>query len=388
MRSRLARPALVLLAGSTAAISACGEDPRDPLAGVRPPRLPATEGSAHHFGLRPVARGLVRPTWVGTAPGKPRALWALEQSGRVVRIEGRKRRTVIDLRGEVKVGAEQGLLAAAFHPDFARNRRLVVHFTNRGGDNRVIEFRLARRRGEKPARRLLLAERHPEENHNGGTVAFGPDGKLYLGLGDGGGAFDRRRDAQDPRSRLGKILFADVDAPGPPGWRVLVVGVRNPWRFSFDPGLNEMWIGDVGQDAAEEIDRIRVEPDERPKNLGWGPFEGTTRVRRGGDRLQRGELVWPVAAYRHRRGRCSVTGGLVYRGSEVPALAGRYVFGDFCSGELWSLRPKPGEGAEDLRLEQVRVPQLTHIGPDEQGELLMASSSGTLYRARRTRAER
>ncbi|MDQ3719608.1 MAG: PQQ-dependent sugar dehydrogenase, partial [Actinomycetota bacterium] len=355
--------------------------PGDPLARVRPPRLPDVEGRSHRFDLRPLARGLVRPTWVGTAPGQPGALWALEQSGRVVRIEGGRRRTVIDLRDEVKVGAERGLLAAAFHPDFARNRRLVLHFTNRRGDTRVIELGLPRRRGREPTRRLLLAERQPEENHNGGTVAFGPDGRLYLALGDGGGAFDPRRNAQDPRSRLGKILYADTDAPGPPRWRVLVLGLRNPWRFSFDAGLNEMWIGDVGQDAAEEIDRIQVEPDEPPKNLGWGPFEGTTRVRRGGHRLQRGELVWPVAAYRHRRGRCSVTAGLVYRGSALPALAGRYVYGDFCTGELWSLRPKPGKGAEDLRIERARVPQLTHIGADGKGELVMASSSGTVYRA-------
>lgn len=383
MRAHLPRTALVLLAATAAVTSACGEQraPDDPLAGVRPPRLAETQGRSHRFGVRPIARGLVRPTWVGTAPGQPGALWALEQSGRVVRIEGRRRRTVIDLRGEVKVGAEQGLLAAAFHPDFARNRRLVLHFTNRRQDTRVIELRLPRRRAAKAARRLLLAERQPEENHNGGTVAFGPDGKLYLGMGDGGGAFDPRRDAQDPRSRLGKILFADVDTPGPPRWRALVLGLRNPWRFTFDPPLNEMWIGDVGQDAAEEIDRLPVEPDERPKNLGWGPFEGTTRISRGGRRLQRGELVWPVAAYPHRRGRCSVTGGLVYRGSRVPALAGRYVFGDFCSGELWSLKPKPGRGAEDLRLERAKVPQLTHIGADERGELLLASSSGTIYRA-------
>ena len=372
--------ALALLA----AAAGCGEQPRprDRLLELSSPRLPAPEGGARHFGLRAVTRGLVRPTWVSTAPGDPHTLWVLEQSGRVVRVRGRRRHTVIDLRGEVKVGAEQGLLAAAFHPDFARNRRLVLHFTNRRGDNRVVEFRLPRRTEAEPSRRLLLAERQPEENHNGGTVTFGPDGRLYLGLGDGGGAFDPRRNAQDPRSRLGKILYADVDAPGRPRWRVLVMGLRNPWRFSFDAGLNEMWIGDVGQDAAEEIDRIQVEPDEPPKNLGWSPFEGTTRVRRGGDRLHRGELVWPVAAYRHGRGRCSVTAGLVYRGSEVPALAGRYVFGDFCSGELWSLRPKPGKGAEDLRVERAKVPQLTHIGADERGELLMASASGTIYRAR------
>jgi glucose/arabinose dehydrogenase len=384
VNGHLVRVSLVLaLACPAAALSSCGEDPRpvDPLAGVKAPRLPAVAGEARSFDVRPVARGLVRPTWVGAAPGDPRALWVLEQSGRVVRIVAGRRKTLIDLRGEVRVGAEQGLLAGAFHPDFVRNRRLVLHFTNRRGDTRVVEFRLPRA-GGRPRRRLLLAERQPEENHNGGTVVFGPDGDLYLGLGDGGGAFDPRRHAQNPRSRLGKILRADVDTARRPRWRPVVMGLRNPWRFSFDIALNELWIGDVGQDAAEEIDRVALELDEPPKNLGWGPFEGTVRVRRGGDRLHRpGELVWPVTAYRHTRGRCSVTAGLVYRGSAIPALAGRYVFGDFCSGELWTLKPKPGKGAADLRSERAKVPQLTHIGADERGELLLAASSGVVYRA-------
>ena len=160
------------------------------------------------------------------------------------------------------------------------------------------------------------------------------------------------------------------------------MGLRNPWRFSVDAALNEMWIGDVGQDAAEEVNRIQLEPDEPPKNLGWSPFEGTTRVSKGGSRLDRkGNLVWPVFAYRHERGRCSVTGGVVYRGSRVPKLAGRYVFGDFCSGELWTLKPKPGGGAEDVRREKEKVLQLSHIGTDGRGELVLAASDGMVHRA-------
>ncbi len=376
----------LLLAPAVAAclgLSACGQDdpPRDPLAGVKPPRLPAAGGKSEIVRLDTVARGFVRPTWVGAAPGDDRALWVLEQPGRVVRVVGGRRSTVLDVRKETKVGAEQGLLAAAFHPDFARNRRLVLHWTNRRGDTRVVEFRLPRA-GGKPRRRLLLAEKQPEENHNGGTVLFGPDGRLYLGLGDGGGAFDPHRNAQDRRERLGKILTADIDAPGRPRWTPLVMGLRNPWRFSVDVALNEMWIGDVGQDAAEEVNRIQLEPDEPPKNLGWSPFEGTTRVGKGGSHLDRkGNLVWPAFAYRHRRGRCSVTGGVVYRGSRVPRLAGRYVFGDFCSGEVWTLKAKPAGGVEDVRRERANVPQLSHIGTDARGELLFVSSAGSISRA-------
>ena len=381
MRTR--RLLLALAVVACVGLSACGQDdpPGDPLAGVKPPRLPAVAGKAETVRLDPVARGLVRPTWAGAAPGDERALWVLEQPGRLVRVVGGRRSTVLDVSKETKVGAEQGLLAAAFHPDFARNRRLVLHWTNRRGDTRVVEFRLPRRSGT-PRRRLLLSEKQPEENHNGGTVLFGPDGRLYLGLGDGGGAFDPHRNAQDPRERLGKILTADIDAPGTPRWIPLVMGLRNPWRFTVDVALNEMWIGDVGQDAAEEVNRIQLEPDEPPKNLGWSPFEGTTRVKKGGSRLNRnGNLVWPVFAYRHERGRCSVTGGVVYRGSRVPELAGRYVFGDFCSGELWSLEPRPGGGALDVRRERANVPQLSHIGTDAHGELVFVSSAGSILRA-------
>ena len=215
----------------------------------------------------------------------------------------------------------------------------------------------------------------PEENHNGGQLAFGPDGRLYLGLGDGGGAYDPERRAQDPGDRLGKLLSVDV-AQREPRWRTELIGLRNPWRFAFDLALGEVWIGDVGQDEVEEIDRVLLEPDEPPKNLGWSAFEGDRRVPEGDDELAPGEVVWPVAAYTHDDG-CSVTGGYVYQGAKLDGLRGRYLYGDFCSGILWSLRGAPEGRATDVRRERAGVPQLTHIGPDADGEPLFTSANGS-----------
>jgi len=338
------------------------------------PSVARETGKAENFALERVSSGLVRPTWVGAAPGDRGALYVLEQPGRVLRVndEGHKR-TILNLRNEVKEGAEQGMLGLAFDPDFARNKRFYVHWSNRAGDTRVAEFT----RGRK-GRRMLLALEQPEENHNGGQLAFGPDGRLYLGLGDGGGAFDPNRNAQRPERLLGKLVSTDARAPGRPRWRVELTGLRNPWRFSFDAGLNDVWIGDVGQDKVEEVNRVALEPDEPPKNLGWPVYEGTRRLK--GKRLdERGELVFPAAQYTHEDG-CSITGGVVYRGTRVPQLAGRYVYGDFCSGVLWSLRPEPGRGARDVRREQATVPQLTHIGTDLDGELLLAGANGEIAR--------
>jgi len=331
-------------------------------------------GKAENFALRRVASGLVRPTYVGVAPGDRDGVHVLEQPGRLVRVgQGGRVKTLLDLRGEVITGAEQGLLGLAFHPEFARNRRVYLHWTDRRGDTRVAEFTL-----DTGKRRALLFVDQPEENHNGGQLAFGPDGRLYLGLGDGGGAFDPHRNAQDIDDLLGKLISADVDGKDEPIWQVALYGLRNPWRFSFDAGLNDVWIGDVGQDGVEEVNRVALEADEPPKNLGWPAYEGSRRLK-GKSLDASGELVFPAAVYTHKEG-CSITGGVVYRGTEIPELAGRYVYGDFCTGALWSLRPKPGRGADDVRRERARQPQLTHIGVDARGELLMAAANGDIVR--------
>lgn len=335
---------------------------------------------AEAFELRTVARGLDRPTFVSAAPGDARGLWVLEQTGRLLRLAGGRRRTVLDLRGRVSAGGEQGLLGLAFHPRFARNRRLFVDFTNRRGDTRVVAYRLGQRgRAAAGSGRVLLRVRQPAPNHNGGALAFAPDGRLLVGMGDGGGAYDPGDRAQDPGSRLGKVLAAGVDRPGRARWRTVLTGLRNPWRMWMDPATDELWLGDVGQDSFEEIDRVPYAPGEPPRNLGWPAYEGNRRL--AGRRLNRsGALVRPVATYSHARG-CSVIGGLVYRGRALPGLAGRYLFGDFCSGRLWSLRPRAGGAVTGLRREAARARGLTHIGTDARGELVLAVRSGAILRA-------
>ena len=374
---RLTASALLIVAGI---MSGCGDSSRPAQKLPTAPALPGVTGNAHSFELKRVAHGLVRPTWVGAAPGERGALWVLEQPGRVLRLAGDERKVVLDIRKQTRVDSEQGLLGVAFHPDFARNRRLFVHHSDRRGDTRVIELRLGRDgRARHTPRRVLLTASQPEENHKGGALEFGPDGRLYLGLGDGGGAYDSHGNAQNLRSKLGKLLAADVDRPGPPRWQVVLYGLRNPWRFWFDPALGEIWIGDVGQHKREEIHRVRLETDEPPKNLGWPVFEGT--ISRPGRRLTRPrQIQWPVTTYPHSEG-CSVIGGLIYRGRRLPRLAGRYLYGDFCSGTLWSLRPTPKGAADQIRRERAHLPQLTHIGTDADGEILLASAAGQLYRA-------
>lgn len=337
-------------------------------------------GDAHHFGVERIVTGLDRPTFVGAAPGDPGALWVLEQAGRVIRVEGDQHSLALDMTGAVSTGSEAGLLGLAFHPRFATNRRLFLHWSDLNGDTRVGEF-VAEADGRTipatPARELLMVDQ-PEENHNGGQLAFGPDGRLYLGLGDGGGAFDPKRTAQDPDRYLGKVLAVDVEAE-PPSWDVVLTGLRNPWRFSFDPALGEMWVADVGQDHFEEVNRVRLELDEPAKNLGWSAYEGPRKLE-DHELEGRGEVVQPVATYTHEEG-CAVIGGFVYIGVALPDLARRYVFGDFCSGNLWSLRGTPAGGATDLRRERAKVPQLTHIGQDAHGEIVFASAAGFIYRA-------
>jgi glucose/arabinose dehydrogenase len=376
MRPRVILAAVVaaaLLGAAAVALASGGGRQIEPLA-------PAGEsGRAHAFDVEQIASGLNRPTYVGVAPGDRKGLWVLEQPGRVVRLHDGRRTTMLDLRDRVTTGAEQGLLGIAFHPDFATDPRLYLHWSDRRGDTRVAEFRARRGRIDPTPLRELLHVGQPEENHKGGQLAFGPDGRLYLGLGDGGGAYDPDDRAQDPRDRLGKLLSTDVDAPRT-DWRVHLIGLRNPWRFAFDPALGEVWIGDVGQDGLEEIDRVLLEPDEPPKNLGWAVYEGDRHTEEGDHELAGGELVWPVAAYDHDDG-CSVTGGYVYRGTALARLQGRYLYGDFCSGALWSLKGTPKGRAADVRRERATVPQLTHIGPDAAGEPLLASAAGAIYRA-------
>jgi len=363
--------------------------------------------------LKPILRGYDRPVLVAHAPGGGREIFIVEQSGRIERATYRNGRwirlgTFLDLSSLVNDpgqagNGERGLLGLAFHPRYRTNGRLYVYYTRRtagsgNGDAVVAEYR--RRSASRAAarsRRVLMVIDQPASNHNGGHLAFGPDGLLYIGTGDGGGAGDPDRNGQDLRSRLGKILRLDPrdpDGAGPRRYRtpasnprvgkrgldvIWAWGLRNPWRFSFDRARGDLWIGDVGQGAREEIDRSRA--DARGKragrgvNYGWNRCEGRRRYPDTAVRCGFGTL--PVNDYRHGPSRCSVTGGYVYRGPYARAWRGLYIGADFC-GRLFVL-----DRRGRVRLSRDTDHRISAFGEDARGRLYATDlADGTIYRVR------
>ncbi|MGE5691669.1 MAG: PQQ-dependent sugar dehydrogenase [Pseudomonadota bacterium] len=332
---------------------------------------PAAPGAAA-LSITPFVTGLEAPLHVAATRSEPGRLYVVEQAGRIRVVENGRLRAepFLDIRPLVRSGGEQGLLSVAFHPAYASNRRFYVNYTDRDGDTNVVEYRSDGTTALPGTARRLLRIDQPYENHNGGQLAFAPDGRLWVGMGDGGAAGDPQNRAQNMRSRLGKLLSINV-ATGKV--RIEALGVRNPWRFSFDRRTGDRWIGDVGQNAWEEIDFL---PRRSPglENFGWDAWEG--RARYEPKPISRGRLIRPTAVYSHGVG-CSVTGGFVYRGTAVPAARGRYFYGDFCSGIVWSLK----RGAKPLlRREGFKVENLSSFGEDAAGELYLASLNGTVYR--------
>jgi glucose/arabinose dehydrogenase len=322
------------------------------------------------LGLRPVFRGLSSPVYVAAAPGQPRTLYVVEQVGRIRVAPGGKLRPkpFLDIRSKVVSGGEQGLLSMAFHPKYRTNRKYYVNYTDTNGDTRVVEYR-----GTRALRQILFVDQ-PYANHNGGQLQFGPDGWLYVGMGDGGSGGDPENRAQNVSARLGKLLRINVNTKRPVV-QVAGYGLRNPWRFSFDAN-GDLYIADVGQSAWEEIDYT---PRSSPglENYGWDVYEGTHQFERK-DPSGPGKLVMPIAEYPHSQG-CSVTGGYVYRGRAIATLRGRYIYGDFCSGTIWTLRVADGK-AEDVRRESISFENLSSFGRDAAGELYATSLDGGVYR--------
>lgn len=339
------------------------------------PWLTAASTPASALRLVKVASGLAAPVFLTSAPGEPGRLYVVEQAGRV-RVIDRGRvlpAPFLDVRGLVVSGGEQGLLGLAFAPDYTTSRLFVVNYTDRRGDTRVVAYRSDGRRALPGTARVLLAVDQPYANHNGGMVAFGPDGLLYVGLGDGGAGGDPENRSQSMGTLLGKLVRLDARKPSPVP-EIVALGLRNPWRYSFDRATGDLWIGDVGQGEVEEIDRLR-RGWKGLVNFGWDVYEGRSRFE---DKpLGPGRLVQPVAQYTHAAG-CSVTGGYVYRGRNVRRFAGRYFYGDYCSGRVWSLDARAA--APRPRLERIRVEQLTSFGEGPGGELYLVSHDGEIYR--------
>jgi glucose/arabinose dehydrogenase len=338
------------------------------------------------------------PLFVTSPPGDRRRQFVVEQAGRVMVLrDGRKLdRPFLDLRSQVLArSSEQGLLSMAFAPDYATSGLFYVYYTDAAGYQRVVEFR--RRdadHADAGSARLVLRMRDEESNHNGGLLMFGPDGQLYVGTGDGGGGGDQhgaRGNAQNLGSLLGKILRIDPRArdgraygasprnpfAGRAGARseIYAYGLRNPWRFSFDHKRGDLIIGDVGQNAFEEIDFVRRGAG-RGANFGWRPYEGRSRYTPGESAPGH---VRPVIVRAHSNGYCSITGGVVVRDPLLPALRGRYIWGDFCDGRIESAKLSPRR-ARGVRQTSLRVKSLSSFGEDAEGRVYVTSLSGPVYR--------
>jgi glucose/arabinose dehydrogenase len=400
LRATGATVALLAMVGAIAV--GCGGDGEDEPA--PDPAIEASTGETRTDSELPVGAGsggvrLVKlgefeqPLYVTQPPGSEDR-YVVEQTGRVRIVrDGRVLPDpFLDLSGEVSAGGEQGLLSIAFDPAYEDSGLLYAYYTDRDEDQRIVEFEAGPGVDDvdEGARREILRMEDFASNHNGGLLLFGPDGHLYVGTGDGGGSGDPERNGQDLGSLLGKLLRID---PGQAGGRpygipadnpfrgrsgarpeVYSYGLRNPWRFSFDRETEALSIGDVGQNAFEEIDFVAA-GGGRGANFGWSAFEGEAPF--NSDQSASGHV--PPALVYGREDGCSVTGGYVVRDRALRSLYGRYLYGDFCAGELRSFVPRPGRARGDRPL-GLTVPQLSSFGEDRGGRIYVTSLSGPVFR--------
>jgi glucose/arabinose dehydrogenase len=389
MRLRESPVALVLLLATACGPGGTRTTPSSPTA--TPTETIPPESTPDSPALREVQVRLVRvadldqPLALAVRPDDD-ALYIAERVGRVVALRDGEVEAVVDLTGEVSLGGEQGLLGLAFSPD---GRFLYVNYTDLQGDTHVTEFAMGDRTASASSRRDVLFVDQPYANHNGGNLAFGPDGYLYIGLGDGGSAGDPMDNAQSLGSRLGKMLRID---PRPSGGRefgvppdnpfrgrgnaapeIWAYGLRNPWRWSFDRETGDLWIGDVGQSAREEID-FQPASSGGGENYGWDGYEGSLVY----EEPVPGGAVPPVHEYGQDLG-ASVIGGYVYRGSEIEGLQEAYLFGDFYNPDLRVLKVRDGDIVAHRKL-GVEVPSLASFGEDADGELYALSLAGPVFR--------
>ena len=335
--------------------------------------------------LDEVATGFSAPVYVDAPTGEFR-LFVVEQGG-VIRIIDNGAvlpDPFLDISSRVRWSGEQGLLGIAFHPDFASNGRFFVHYSNNSGNTVIAEYRVGSdpNRADPSSARTLLTVTQPAGNHNGGSIAFGSDGYLYIGLGDGGGGNDTYGNGQNTGTLLGSILRIDADsgaaAPGNPFGKIWAYGLRNPWRMSFDSVTGALYIGDVGQSAREEITVVTTPG----ANLGWPIMEGSICRPPTSACTLPPDYVGPIYDYQLNPGPRSVTGGYVYRGSDLPDLVGTYFYADIYEGEIRSFENVGGtaKNPQNWSDQLGRIPYLASFGTDGAEELYAVSLSGSIYR--------
>ncbi len=375
----------------TAAITASAELPTPTLAPTAAPAPTVSTARTELF-----VDGLAAPVGLVNAADGSGRLFALEKVGNVVAIaaDGTSSRflTVSDRVGSS--ASEQGLLGLAFAPDFASSGRFYINYTNRQGNTVISRLKLgADGLGDAASEEILLTIAQPAPNHNGGNLLFGPDGMLWIGTGDGGGANDSYGNGQNPAALLGKMLRIDVSGatgytvPADNPWveatwngqevadEIWAVGLRNPWRYSWDRATGDLWIADVGQNIWEEVNRVPA-GSFGGLNFGWpiqeaqSCFQSATCDTEG--------LEQPVVSYNHS-GHCSITGGYVYRGAAWPAGYGAYIYGDYCSGYLWAAIPQADGSWQPIEIARTAMP-ISAIGEDEAGELYVVDYRGAIQR--------
>lgn len=400
-RPRTTQAATAFVSLVLASVAFACSDPTSPSGGLQPTDStppdtttpPDTLGPVPSFDLEMVVAGLVEPLYITAAPGDDTRLYVLEKAGRIriIRNGVLVDEPFLDIRASTSSESEQGLLGLAFSPDYASNRQVFIDHTGNDGATRVVRYTATSPDALDPgSQELVLEVPQPFSNHNGGQIAFGPDGMLYIGLGDGGSGGDPEGHGQNRRTLLGSILRIDVgggsgyevppDNPfGPPHRaEIWAYGLRNPWRFSFDRGTGDLYVADVGQRRLEEVSIIPA-GTAGGLNLGWNVLEGSACYE--SDACNPAGMYAPTYEYEHPDG-CSITGGYVYRGSAIPDLRGRYLFADYCEGWVRSFRLVSGTAAH-LGDHSDGLPTLVRVvsfGEDNQGELYIVSLDGAVYK--------
>jgi glucose/arabinose dehydrogenase len=353
----------------------------------------ATDPSDLQLGLEVVASGLSSPLHL-TAPAGDARLFVVEQPGRIRIVSNGQLLAApfLDATARISGGGERGLLAVAFDPAYASNGFFYVNYTDRGGDTVVERYKVGSdpNRADPTSAKRILFVNQPFSNHNGGHLLFGPDGMLYIGMGDGGSGGDPQGNGQNRGVLLGKLLRIDVsrgdpytipsDNPfvGQSGARgeVWAYGLRNPWRMAFDRTERTLYIADVGQNAIEEVDAVPAA--SAGLNYGWNRMEGAQCY--GSSTCDRTGLTLPVLSYTHAGGACSVTGGIVYRGGKLAEVQGHYFYADYCAGWVKSFRYANGQATDQRTWEVGNVGSVRSFGEDAAGEMYLLSSNGNVYR--------
>ena len=382
---------LTLLMGALAALG-CSDTQARPAVKAKGDAAPESQG--HSVTLQQIGERFRNPVHLTSPAGDPR-LFVVEQAGRIVVVKNGRAlsQPFLDISARVKSGGEQGLLSMAFHPDYRRNGQFFVNFTDKQGETQVERFTVSSNAdvADESSAKIVLTIDQPYSNHNGGHILFGPDGNLYIGTGDGGAGGDPHNNGQNPRALLGKMLrinvsraepytiplgnpYADGSQGRPEVW---AIGLRNPWRFAFDRQTGLLYIADVGQNQYEEV---HVEPASKAGlNYGWKRMEGDECYGSGGCSLD--GLQIPQVVYSHSSGGCSVTGGFVYRGRSIPAIAGHYFYSDYCSGWLRSFRFDNGKAVDRREWKMNNdVGHVVSFGEDASGEMYIVGENGRIWR--------